>query len=195
MQRGIQMKELLASKVFSVVFDFDQWPGNHNDDEECIRPYNGSFFDIRHSYKKVFPDFVPMDEQEEEEEGKESDETQKVSKIKYSINLLGQVSMHIKISSDGKIEYVNEDVSLMSLCGETDELEIFNTESLQQVIKFKWDKYGRNHHLFGCIMHHFYTIIMIIYVKNSYLIENENQVIYAIMIAIGVLYPWLYDLI
>jgi hypothetical protein len=47
MDKGISLHDLLDSKVFSVVFDFDAWPGNHNDDEECIRAYNGSFFDIR----------------------------------------------------------------------------------------------------------------------------------------------------
>ena len=81
----------------------------------------------------------------------------------------------------------------MNLGGETDELEIFETESLQQVIQFKWDTYGRKHHLFGCMMHMFYTFILITYVKNAYLIENENQMIYAILIAVGILYPALYD--
>jgi hypothetical protein len=102
--------------------------------------------------------------------------------------------MYIRETQEGEIEFVNEDVSLMQLCGDTEELEIFNTESLQQVIQYKWDKYGRNHHLLGCIMHLFYTIIMIVYVKNSYLIENEDQVIYAILLAIGILYPALYDI-
>lgn len=42
-------------------------------------------------------------------------------------------------------------------------------------------------------MHMLYTAILIIYVKNSYLIENENQMVYAILIAVGILYPALYD--
>jgi hypothetical protein len=53
----------------------------------------------------------------------------------------------------------------MSLCGETEELPIFETDAMQQVIQFKWDKYGRNHHLLGCVMHLFYTFILIVYVK------------------------------
>jgi hypothetical protein len=39
-----------------------------------------------------------------------------------------------------------------------------------------------------------YTGILITYVKNAYLVENENQMIYAILIAVGILYPALYDL-
>jgi hypothetical protein len=87
-EKGISLHDLLASNVFSVVFDFDQWPGNHNDDEECIRAYNGSFFNIRHSYKLIFPDFEPLDEQKNEKGGEKGEESKKVSKIKYSVNLL-----------------------------------------------------------------------------------------------------------
>ena len=47
MEKGISCRDLFGGKVFNVVFDFDQWPGNHNDEEECIRAYNGSYFDIR----------------------------------------------------------------------------------------------------------------------------------------------------
>ena len=63
MDKGIFLHDLLGSKVFNVVFDFDAWPGNHNDDEECIRAYNGSFFDIRQSYNDIFSDFVPIEDQ------------------------------------------------------------------------------------------------------------------------------------
>lgn len=62
MEKGISLHDLFDSKVFSVVFDFDMWPGNHNDDEECIRAYNGSFFDIRTSYHAIFPDFIPLED-------------------------------------------------------------------------------------------------------------------------------------
>ena len=88
-----------------------------------------------------------------------------MAKIKYSVNLLAQASMYISEGKDGLNEYFNEDVSLMTICGDTEELEVFETDALQQVIQFKWDKYGKNHHLLGCIMHLFYTLIIIIYVK------------------------------
>lgn len=41
--------------------------------------------------------------------------------------------MHV-IETNGVIQFVNEQVSLMNMCGETEELEIFETKSLQQVI-------------------------------------------------------------
>jgi hypothetical protein len=175
MEKGISMHDLLASNVFCVVFDFDMWPGNHNDDEECIRAYNGSFFDIRFSYNSIFPEFVPLEQQEEDASNgdDEGEDKRKISKIKYSINLLAQVSMYME-DNESSVEIINEEITLMGLCGDTEELEIFETDALQQVIQFKWDKYGRNHHLLGCLMHMFYTLILIIYVKNSYLVENED---------------------
>jgi hypothetical protein len=143
------------------------WPSNHNDDEECIRAYNGSFFDVRFSYQAMFPEFIPLEQQKAEEttKGKElsHEDTRKISKIKYSINLLAQVSMYIQ-DNEGSLEKINEDISFMSLCGETEELNIFEAMSLQTLIKFKWKKYGRNHHLLGCLMHIFYTLIIITYV-------------------------------
>jgi hypothetical protein len=81
--------------------------------------------------------------------------------------------MHIK-DNEGSNEFVNEETSLMSLCGDTEELAIFQTQSIQTLIQFKWDKYGRNHHLLGCLMHMFYTLILIIYVSNAYLEESED---------------------
>ena len=68
MEKGVALHDLLGSKVFNVVFDFDTWPGNHNDDETVIRAYNGSFFEIRFAYNQLFSDFKPLEEQEKPEE-------------------------------------------------------------------------------------------------------------------------------
>ena len=123
MLKGLHLHSLLQSKVFDWTFDFDNWPGNHNDDKECIRAFNGSFFDIRENYTKIFPDFNPLDYDHGEID------KQKIFKIKYSINLLAQIDMHIVESEDSK-QQINSDVSLMSLAGESDELCIFETDSL-----------------------------------------------------------------
>lgn len=84
MDKGIELTELLDedSKIFTVNFDFDGWPGNHYNDEEGIRPYNGSYFDIRDSYREVFP------EDDFDDENMEDKQDVKFYKIKYSVNLL-----------------------------------------------------------------------------------------------------------
>ena len=50
----------------------------------------------------------------------------KVYKIQYSVNLLGQTGMFCeKDYVTGEENVLNEDVNLMSLCEETEELDIF----------------------------------------------------------------------
>jgi hypothetical protein len=44
--------------------------------------------------------------------------------------LLAQVGFHVAHSEDGEVKFVNEEISLMNMCGETEELTIFETQSL-----------------------------------------------------------------
>jgi hypothetical protein len=43
-EKGVSVVSLFNSNVFQYTFDYDEWPGNHSNDEECIRPYNHSIF-------------------------------------------------------------------------------------------------------------------------------------------------------
>jgi|TARA_B110000305_G_C19407318_1_gene623476 hypothetical protein len=56
MQKDIKIQAILESEIFTVIFDFDEWPGNHNNDEECVRFYNESFYHLRHHYKTIYPE-------------------------------------------------------------------------------------------------------------------------------------------
>ena len=56
MERGIKVDRLLDSDVFSYKFQYPEWPAAHTDVRKMIKPYNGSIFDIRHSYASVFAD-------------------------------------------------------------------------------------------------------------------------------------------
>ena len=44
---SIEMNEILDSNVFRMDFDYDGWVSNHTNDEEYIRPFNGSIFSLR----------------------------------------------------------------------------------------------------------------------------------------------------
>ena len=114
MEKSISIKPILESNIFSVVFDLDRWPGSHTNDEECIRFYNNSFYKLYENYETVFP------EAEFDPDSKVEDNS-RVFKIKYSINLLPQIDFHI--TSDG--EFKNEHINFMSLCSESEEIEIF----------------------------------------------------------------------
>jgi hypothetical protein len=60
---------------------------------------------------------------------------------------------------------------MMTLCSENDELEKFQCDCLRQLIEYKWETFGRGHHMVGCINHLSNTLLIIIYIALSYLQE------------------------
>lgn len=116
-EKEINLTELLDedSKIFTIEFDFDDWPGNHYNDEECIRAYNGSYFDIRDKYREVFPE----DNFDNSDESMALNADQPFKKIKYSVNLIAQISMFIEQPENpgpkNQHTIFNEEVSLMDL--------------------------------------------------------------------------------
>lgn len=162
MENEILLSDLLESNIFTVEFDYDAWPGNHYNDEECIRAYNGSYFDIRDKYREVFPedDFNDADLDEHMDKA--------FKKIKYSVNLLAQVNMFVE--EDGKEKTIfNEEINLMEMAATTEELTLVCTSSFADVIQYKWDTYGRSHHFFGLLMHLYYITVFTLYVIKAYL--------------------------
>lgn len=71
-----------------------------------------------------------------------------------------------------EVEMVREGVSLVSVFQETEEVEIFDSTCIQEVIGYKWDVYGRRFHLLGFTMHCFYVVVMNIYVAEVYMKED-----------------------
>jgi hypothetical protein len=96
-EKGINISNLLNSKVFTVPFDFDEWPQTHFNDEQAIRPYNGSFFHLRFQYNNVFPEenFRSLEDILQDPEKSLDFDSTRIKKIRYSINLLLQSGMYI----------------------------------------------------------------------------------------------------
>jgi hypothetical protein len=97
------LEGLFNSKVFNMRIDFNGWPGNHTNLENCIRPYNGSFFQIRHMYRDVFPEpeFDPLIHTGNTYGSSEDKiDYRKIYKIKYSVNLLPQIGQHFHIDGE-----------------------------------------------------------------------------------------------
>mgnify|MGYP001005537399 CR=1 FL=1 len=103
----------------------------------------------------------------------------------------------------------------MRIISQSDELEIFNTLALRDLIDFKWNQFGMRHHLVGCMMHMcqigiliFYVIF--IYINNrlctsseytdsttgeiKYRMDCEDNP-YAIILLGGIIYPLIYELL
>ena len=52
----------------------------------------------------------------------------------------------------------------MDIIKDLEELEIFDAESVQTMIEYKWKTYGIMHHYLGVIMHIFYILTVLAYV-------------------------------
>lgn len=199
MEKGITIAALLESDVFSLPFDFDDWPSSHTDKETYMRGYNNSIFQLRYDYLTIFPD-IPSIFNEDDGEDVDIDQN-KVYKITYSINILPQIGEYIKEGTDddgnAHKEFINSENNLMGLINETEELEIFGAKTIQQLIQFKWDEYARKHHVFGCMMHMFYIVMMIIYIHIVYINYtdeiSEHIAVWTVLLGVGILYPALYD--
>lgn len=84
MKMNVEVQFLFDSKVFTMEFDYDEWPSTHTNDNMYMRPYNNSIYSIRQHYKTVFPE----EEFDDILDSFEEISSDKVFKIRYSINLL-----------------------------------------------------------------------------------------------------------
>ena len=215
LDRGTKLLKLLKSNVFVNEIECEGWPATHINDEECLRPYNENMFLIMHDYRVVYPeeDFKPMDENDDSMK-----DTSKLVKIKYTINILPSMGYHMsrtKCPYTGAImsEFKNSDINICDLCANSDEIDIFKAASLQDLIAFKFDVFGKNFHLIGCIIHFIYMGILFFYLNKIYIhgvevkqcpdppVENDPPCSagpddpYNYVLLAGVVYPACYEII
>lgn len=76
------------------------------------------------------------------------------------------------------------------------ELEIFESESVKDLIQFKWDYYGYFVHYLGAGMHVFYIASLTFYIYKTYLtgiygLSDEHFPKF--LLAFCIVYPFTYD--
>lgn len=165
MEKGLELSPLLNSEIFRFQFDYDEWPSVHVDKDEYRKPYNESIFQIREHYRSIFHEeqfAIPDDEDA-------AVDSSKVYKITYLLNTIPQIGEYVVNDPEtGKNSFCNKDKSLMDMCQDSEELELFNSLAIQDVIDFKWTEFAYRIHLVGCFFHFFYMTILIIYIKAIY---------------------------
>lgn len=168
-EKGIKLAELLNSNVFIYKFDFEMWPQNHTEDEEYIRPYNGSIFDLREAYRTIF-------HEERFKKIKDDEDSSKVYKVSYAINLLPQLGIHIdRNETTGKNELIIPESDMMCNFTSTEELDVYQTESLQQLIDFKWHEFSRKHQMVGLCFHFAYLLAILLFIFEVYLEKSGDS--------------------
>jgi hypothetical protein len=90
LEKGINVSDILNSKVFNVQFDYDGWPVNHYNDDKVFKAYNGSYFHLRDKYREIFPEdqFASIEDLLKEKGNDDILDSTKIKKIKYTINFL-----------------------------------------------------------------------------------------------------------
>jgi len=133
-ERAIPVTALFKSELFRFSFDNDEWPANHTNDTELLRPFNENIFLLGRYYDQVFPEneFRPIDDMSESEKAKLSS---KIYKIRYSCNLLPLIGGHLSktkdIFSDKEEQIIeNRDINLLELCASSDEIELFSAKAV-----------------------------------------------------------------
>lgn len=83
----------------------------------------------------------------------------------------------------------------MSLAEETEEMSIFDTAAIIDIIEYRWDCYARNFHLKGLFMNIFYIVSFILYVKEGYIEgSSDHQRKYLLVMNLGLVYPVCYEM-
>lgn len=62
-----------------------------------------------------------------------------------------------------------EDGTIMDAIANSDELSIYETDLVKDLIDFKWLTYARRQHLFGGFVHLIYVLILIVYISHTFL--------------------------
>ena len=144
-EKGIEVKTLLDSEVFKFNFELDEWPSNHFNSQEDIRPYNENIFQIRKHYRTIFPEssFEVIEDAEEMQRRARKFGDGRIYKVNYSINFLPMLGTHLEKRFDPyanktSLKLFNSDINLLQILVDSDQLDIFESENLAEAIDFKW---------------------------------------------------------
>ena len=88
----------------------------------------------------------------------------------------------------------------MRLIQNADEIDLYSSSAIQPLIDFKWDSYGKRHHLSSLIVHFIHMIFIVLYVKFVYVENGLNDCLedcnntYALGMLFGNIYVTFYEL-
>ena len=63
-------------------------------------------------------------------------------------------------------------MDVLAVC---EELSIFQTDLIIDLIDYKWERYGAKSHYFGCFVHWFYIGILIYYIDVVFLYDDDYE--------------------
>ena len=124
-----------------------------------LQPYSESIFDLRSRYGKVFPSLFKFDQKEAlKTKNQMLQDQSKIFKIAYEVNILPSMD---EDTEAGRI---------MDALAKSNELELFKSQLVRDVISFKWDMFAGRIHKFGAFLHAAYAVCLFCYVKYTFVV-------------------------
>lgn len=93
-----------------------------------------------------------------------------------------------------KIE--NKDNKLCEKLTRCNDLDIYDTKAVNDLINYKWKTFGRRFHYIGFLFHSFNVVMLNVYVIQVYIsnIEEGKHKPYTIFLICGMFFPFIYEL-
>lgn len=178
LEKNVYLSDLLESQIINHKFEFEEWPGTTNDTQKMFGAYNDSIFRLRKKFKYIFPQLVPADERFDDEGNPIPIFGGLVTQAQQTAQKVGDDVMDM-LKEDNhlyKIEYQlnqlcsmsKEDGSIMDAVANSEEVDLFETDAVMDMIDFKWDRYASKIHLIGMIIHIIYMVYLNAYVKLTF---------------------------
>lgn len=101
--------------------------------------------------------------------------------IKFQVNKLFSVS--------------EEDGSLIDAIGNSEELPIFTSRLVQDLIDYKWDTFAKRIHVMGAFIHLLYLFTIMYYISETFLIKEQASANTDLLtiICVCLVYPLVYE--
>lgn len=138
---------MLDSELFNYHFDFDDWDNKHADSTTIQAPFNGNPLQLRDEYRNVFKGKLDYDLKST---------TTKPHQIRYRLSMLPYVGP-------------KDDELIESLIGSETEIEVFETQAVQDLIDYRWNLFAKRQHVFGFSLHMLYVLLVMLFVNSQYL--------------------------
>jgi hypothetical protein len=76
------------------------------------------------------------------------------------------------VTQDGEIETVTPKMDFLEEANQSDELGIFDTDAMSDLIEFKWNEFSFRFHMIYFCFHCFYIVTLFIYITEIYTMNH-----------------------
>ena len=83
----------------------------------------------------------------------------------------------------------------MDLFTNSNEIDVFLSETVHQIIRFKWNNFAFQFHMIGFCSHIYFMTVLCIYVNSVYLHgqSEDSHSLFSFLLFLGLIFPITYD--